>query len=381
MVMQYARDEAKIVVIVAGVAYEGWLQSEVSRSIESMCGTFSIPISLVPGNPPAIQRGHAVTVMIGSKVVIEGYVLAAEPFYRKGDCGMRITGRDRTGDLVHCTAIHQGGQWRNAMLDDIVGDLIAPFGLDLWVDTDLGEPIQDFKLSHGETVLDAISRAARLRGVLVTTSTDTDAYFGRRWTAAGRVWLTRAGTRRFKGAIVRGHNVLSMEGIGSDEQRHSEYIAYGQSHTVADFETARGMKAMASDGEVARYLPLVINADGNTTQAELGRLVTHTMRVRRGHAYGFRYQVEGWTFDGEPWPLNQRVAIYDDVAGLDGAEWLICAVKQTCDLKEGDVTELTVRPVEAYDTAPLKTKVKRRSWGNKGNTSNHSRGPSDEAHD
>jgi hypothetical protein len=57
-------------------------------------------------------------------------------------------------------------------------------------------------------------------------------------------------------------------------------------------------------------------------------------------------------------------------------------VKQTCDLREGDVTELLVRPVEAYDTAPLKTKVKSRNWGNKGNTTNHPagpRGPSDKA--
>ncbi|PKO57869.1 MAG: hypothetical protein CVU24_18190, partial [Betaproteobacteria bacterium HGW-Betaproteobacteria-18] len=61
------------------------------------------------------------------------------------------------------------------------------------------------------------------------------------------------------------------------------------------------------------------------------------------------------------------------------AEWLICAVKQTCDLKEGDVTELTVRPVEAYDTVPLKSKVKRHNWGNKGNTSTHPRGPHDKA--
>lgn len=91
--------------------------------------------------------------------------------------------------------------------------------------------------------------------------------------------------------------------------------------------------------------------------------------------------VEGWTWEGSPWPLNQRVAIYDDVAGLDGAEWLITSVRQTCTLQDGDVTELVVRPVEAYDTAPLKTRVKRRNWANNGNTTNHFRGPSDGATD
>jgi prophage tail gpP-like protein len=128
-----------------------------------------------------------------------------------------------------------------------------------------------------------------------------------------------------------------------------------------------------------RYLPLIINAEGNRSQHELQTLVDHTARVRRGHSLGFRYQVEGWTFDGEPWPLNQRIPIYDDVAGLAGDEWLIAHVRHTCDLREGDVTELTMRPIEAYDTAPLKSKVHRANWGNSGNTSNHPRGPSDRA--
>lgn len=359
MAKQFTRDDAKIAVLVNGQAYEGWLQSEVDRNLEAICGTFSIPVSLVPGDPPAIKRQDEVQVRIGNSVVITGYVLAAEPFYRGKDCGMRITGRDRTGDLVRCTAIHKGGQWRNAGLERICKDLVKPFGLRVLVDADLGAPIQDFKISHGETVVDALARAARLRGVMVTRSDD------------GQLLLTKAGKNRFKGEIRRGSNVIAMEGVGSDEQRHSEYIVYGQSNTIDDFETARGLKATAKDDEITRYLPLVINADGNTTQAELQALASHTARVRRGHSLGFRYTVEGWTFEGEPWPLNQRVAVYDDVAGLNGQEWLICSVKQTCDLKEGDVTELLVRPIEAYDTVPLKSKPKHRHWGNKGNQTDH----------
>lgn len=361
------RDSAFISVKVGGQAYEGWLQSEVDRDMEAICGTFSIPVSLVPGAPPAIRRQDKIEVWIGQTRVITGHVLTADPFYRRSDCGMRIVGRDRTGDMVRSSAIHKGGQWRSATLERIARDLAAPFGVEVVVDADIGAPIQDFKLYHGETVVSALSRAAKLRGVLLTPD------------GAGRLLLTKAGKERFKGAIVRGHNVISMDGIGTDENRHSEYIAYGQANCIDDFETARGLKASAKDDEIDRYMPLVINADGNTTQAELDALVRHTARVRRGHAYGFRYQVEGWTFEGEAWPLNQRVPIYDDVAGLDGAEWIIAAVKHTCTREDGDVTELTVRPIEAYDSVPLKSRPKRRNWGNKGNRTNHPRGPRDNA--
>ncbi|MES1977560.1 MAG: hypothetical protein V4451_05955 [Pseudomonadota bacterium] len=364
---RYPRDNIKITVEVNALEYTGWLQSEVERSLEAICGTFNVPVGMIPGQPSPFKRGDAVKVRIGGIVVINGYVLTAEPFYDAKDCGYRVVGRDRTGDLVRCSAIHKGGQWRNARLEQVAKDLLAPYGIEVKVATDTGEPLHDFKLSHGESVVDALARAARLRGVLVTRDDD------------GRLLLTKAGTEKFSGSIVRGQNVISMQGIGTDEQRHSEYIVYGQQNTIADFETSRSLKAMAKDPEITRYMPLVINADGNTTQAELQTLVDHTARVRRGHAYGFKYMVEGWTHQGKPWPLNQRVAVYDDVAGLGGEEWLICHVRQHCDLKQGDVTELTVRPIEAYDTAPLKTRVKRRNFGNKGNTTNHPRGPRDKA--
>lgn len=176
---------------------------------------------------------------------------------------------------------------------------------------------------------------------------------------------------------MRGVNVISMESVGTDAERHSDYFCYGQGNVthrsslqtlevggsmgdpIKAFKKAVQHKAQAKDPDMKRYLPLVINADGNNDAPDMQRLVDHTMRVRRGHAYGLKYVVEGWTWKGKPWEINTRVPIYDDIAGLDGDEWLICEVKQTVDLKEGDVTELLVRPREAYDTVPLKSKTKR----------------------
>jgi prophage tail gpP-like protein len=361
----YTRDDAQITVTVGGVAYQGWLQSEVERSIETIAGTFSIPVSLDPGNPPAIKRQDEVTVQIGDTTVLTGFVLSAEPFYKRGDCGVRVVGRDRTGDLVRCSALYKGGQWLHASLTRIVKDLVTPFDLEVVVDADVGAPLVDFKLYHGETVLDAIARAARLRGVLVTRDSD------------GRVLLTKAGKERFRGVIARGVNVIEMQGVGTDEHRHSEYVVFGQGNVEItagmtedqmslQFQNAHDMRESGKDAEIKRYSPLVIQADGNTTRAELKTLVEHTVKVRRGHALGIRYTVEGWTFEGEPWPINQRVQIFDDVVGLSGDEWLICSAKQTCDLREGDVTELLVRPVDAYDVVPLNSRPKPKKFGSEG---------------
>lgn len=333
---------------VGGKVFTGWLQSEVSRSIESLAGTFSIPTTFVPGDVPQIRRQDEVQVLVGDQVVITGYVMAAEPAYDEQGCALMVAGRDRTGDLVTSTAVHKGGQWRSVKIDRIVRDLVEPFGIKVKVVADIGKPMADFKLAFGESRLDAIARACKMRGVLPVPD------------GLGNMVLTKAGTEKAPGEIRRGKNVISMRGIGTDERRHSEYIVYGQGDVAQDFDAARQRKARAVDRDVRRYCPLILPADGNVSQADMQALADHTARVRRGHSQGFEYTLEGWLVNGKPWPINARVPVFDDVAGLDGAEWIICSTRLSVDLKRGAATVVVVRPIEAYDTVPLKTLVRHR---------------------
>lgn len=341
-------DQPVVSIRIDGQVFTGWLQSEVSRSIESLAGTFSIPTSLVPGDVPRIRRQDVVEVLVGDEVMITGFVMAAEPFYDDRSCGLNVAGRDRTGDLVTSSAIHKGGQWRGAKIDRIVADLAEPVGIKVKVQADIGKALDDFKINFGESRLDAIARACKLRGVLPIPD-------GR-----GNLVLTKAGVSKAPGEIRRGVNVISMRGIGTDERRHSEYIVYGQGHVANDFDAARQRKAHAKDPEIKRYSPLVIPADGNVSQADMQAMVDHTARVRRGHSRGFEYTLEGWLVNGKPWPINARVPVFDDIAGLDGDEWLICSTRLSLDLQRGATTVVVVRPIEAYDSVPLKTKVRHR---------------------
>ena len=345
-----------ICVRTGGKLLKGWSQAEVSRSIEALSSTFSLAMSLVPGQVPPLVSGAEVQVLVGDTVVLTGWVDKPRPFYRRGDCGLRVAGRSKTGGLVRSSAIHKGGQWINATVTQIAADLARPFGVEVKVAAGVnpGPPIADFKLSFGESCVDAISRAARMRGLLVTTDD------------AGRLLLTKAGVAKAPAELRRGVNIIAMEDIGSDEQRYQQYLGYAQSNVADDWDAARQVKATARDDEVPLYSVLLVQPDGNNTQADLQALVDHAARVRRGHAYGYRYTVEGWLVNGVPWPVNARVPIYDDIAGLAGAEWLICAARLMVDRDGGPVTVMDVRPIEAYDTVPLKTKVRHRKADRKG---------------
>lgn len=360
------RDALPITVTVNGQRLSGWSRAEVSRDLESLASTASLYVDKMPGQTVPIKRRDTAQIHIGSTLVLTGTVLLADPAYSKSDTGYQVQVRAKTGLLVKCSAIHKGGQWRGATLERIARDIITPFGLELVVATSLGAPIPLFQLGEGETALSALSRAAQLRGVLVTCD------------ELGRVVLGTAGATQFAGAIVRGLNVLEASPAGSDEDRHSEYIVHGKGGgaplitSLEQFDRARptatGLMASCKDPDITDYSPLVIQAEGNTSKTELQALVEHTMRVRRGKALGRRYVVDGWTWDGQPWPINQRVRIYDDEVGLSGAEWVIGSSRPHVDLKGGDVTELVVYPPEAFDRTPLKKQPTPKQFKGKGPT-------------
>ena len=74
---QFTRDDAKIYVTVNGRDYQGWLSSTIERSLETLSSRFTIPVSLIPGNPPDIKRQDAIKVRINDTLVVTGTVLAA----------------------------------------------------------------------------------------------------------------------------------------------------------------------------------------------------------------------------------------------------------------------------------------------------------------
>lgn len=336
----YTKESAQIYLTVNGVDFVGWQSCDLSFSMEDIARRATVPVDLIPGHPPAINRQDRVGIRIHNTVLMTGIVMAAEPFYRYNDCGIKVVARDITGDLIKASAMHKGGQWKNAKLDVIVADLLKPFGIKLRVLDDVGAVIKEFKLEHGETVLDAVARLAKKRQMILTSN------------PAGEAVLCRTGKTRVAGAIVRGQNVIEMDAIGTDEDRMGEYIMFGQSDVADDFEHAKSKKARVADKEITRYLPLLMNAEGKPDQADLQKQIEHQMRVRRGHAYGLKYKIEGWTTLGQAWDINQRVPIYDDMVGLNGEEWLISEIQYTVDVKDGDVRNVTVRPIEAYDILP-----------------------------
>lgn len=332
--------------LIGGLAYGGWTRLEVQRGIEQIAGGFVLQLtSRYPGVdvPMQLREGLACEVHLGNDLVISGYIDDYETDDTDTSSTVRVSGRDKTADLVDCSAIYKTGQWRGVKLNQIVSDIARPFGIGLVVapGTDTGDVFKRFALEEGEKAFDAIDRACRLRAVLVTSTPD------------GSLLITTASTVRSGVRLVEGLNMKKFNSKHSWKERHSEIILKGQvpGDDHENGVAAAHLKASAKDVEIARYRPLVVIAEHGTSTKSLADRAAWEVKVRMGRGKRGGCTVVGWRTgrDGQEGPLwqpNTLVHVTSDRMNID-MELLIvsCSYQLT---EQGKVTDLTFARPEAF---------------------------------
>jgi prophage tail gpP-like protein len=339
-------DPNECTLTVGGLAHHGWTRSEVQAGIEQMAGGFVLQMaSTYPGDkaPIELREGLPCEVKLGDDLVITGYIDDLETDDTDTTTSVRLAGRDKTADLVDCSAIHKTGQWRGVRLVQIVTDLAKPFGIAVVVapGTDTGEVFKRFALEEGETAFSAIDRACRLRGVLATS------------TPEGQVLLTTASTVHSGVHLIEGVNMKLFNSRHSWKERHSQIIIKGQ--VAGDDqeygESAAHLKAEAKDAEIDRYRPLIVMAEHGTTNKALGERATWEVKVRMGRGKRGGCTVVGWRTgkdgqEGPIWRPNTLVRVTSPRMRMDMDVLIVsCNYQNT---EQGRMTELTFARPEAF---------------------------------
>jgi prophage tail gpP-like protein len=327
-----------------GMIYGGWRRVSVTRSIEQLAGRFDLEITeRWPGQPEAtpIRPGQRCVLTLDGRPVITGWVDGVTFDYDAASHRIRVIGRDLTGDLVDCSAIHKSGQWRNATIQGVARDLLAPYGIRtiLQDGVDTGAPFASYNIQEGESVFECLARAARLRALLLTSDPE------------GRLVITRAGSERLETGLVEGRNIKAARAEILWQERYSTYIAKGQARlgSGGDLDHAAS-SATVDDANIPRHRPLIVLADtqgDNATQAER---VEWERNVRRGRSVRGQVTVQGWTrADGRLWLPNAIVPVTSPLLWLDDAQMLIVGCTYTLDDQAGALTELAIARPDAFD--------------------------------
>jgi prophage tail gpP-like protein len=322
--------------------YAGWKSVRVSRSIERIAGSFTLNVSdKTPGETaiPSIPTGSACRVSVDGETVISGFVDRVSPTHNAEEHELALSGRDVTGDLVDCSAVHVPGEWHDQKLEAIVKALIEPFGISLHVGTDTGAAFRRFRIEEGETVFEAIDRGCRQRAVLPMSN------------GVGGLVLGRAGQSRMDAVLQFGVNVLSASADLTHIDRFSEYTVKGQQPWAKYLkpEDQAQLVGKAVDPNVRRYRPLTLIAEEATDKDASVDRAKWEANVRSARAQRYTVKTQGWrcTEKGDLWKPNRIVAVRDPWLGVD-ADLLITDVAF---LKGdgGSTTALRLCPTGAFE--------------------------------
>lgn len=328
-----------------GMIYGGWTSMRLERGMEQCSGMFELGVTeLWPENlsPREIAPGDECTVLLDGSTVITGYVDELSLGYSASKHEVMVRGRDKTADLVDCSAVKPAGQWSGRKLEQIAADLCKPFGIEVITRTSTGKPFANFALQQGETVFEAIERMARIRAVLVTAD------------GLGNLVITRASSERVATPLVRGENILEANGTMNWRERFQTYTMKGQAAGGDYFsgKAAAQIKAVASDPAVGRYRPLIVVSEGQDVAASLKDRVQWEASVRAARSNDITIKVQGWTHADGLWAPNVLVAVRDPWLRLD-ADLLIKKVSYQLDTG-GTFTELQLTRADAYSLLPMK---------------------------
>lgn len=326
--------------VVDGVRHAGFQQGTVTQAFGASLTATTWQVSYATrdsehAEPVIIEAGDPVVVRVGDEELVRGFVVDDGEDYDAAERRYTVSGSSALVDVLDCSAVHTSRRFRDQTLFEIARALVD--GYDVRIDDRVldDEPIARFALQDGESIAEALGRAARLRGVVLADH-------------GGDLVITRVGAEHTDTVLERGRNVLTGERRRSWRERYSEYRFRGQTRADDDTNglTAAQVGNTIEDRGVTRLRRLVVHAHTDRRE-DIGRRAQLERNMRAGRSERLVYEVAGWrNAEGNLWRPNTRVRVQDDWLGVD-AELLITRVTHVFDARRYRTTLELTRP-EAF---------------------------------
>lgn len=347
----------EVALAVNGTRYRGWKSVRITRSIESIAGSFALDVSDRWDGveaPWPIAEEDECRVEIDGITVIDGYVDKRSLSASKDARTLSYSGRDRAAQLVDCSAITDAGgvskgKWTFYNIDvfRLAVALAEPFGIPVSVQPGLGVVLAKDKkvvVHPGDTSFEVLSRMAAAAGVLLVSD------------GAGGLVITRAGAAR-AASLVESENILAASVDYDAADRFHRYLISSQ---IPGLDEASGeatrIQAEAIDKGVRRTeRVLLIRPDKGYTTAESRQRADWEARVRAARAEKVNVTVQGWKQpNGKLWPINAITRVRAPrLIGVDG-DLLISQVEYSIG-DGGKVTQLSLVRPDAFTPEPSAT--------------------------
>lgn len=352
-------DELKI--ISNNKSYAGWETISIKRSMETLCGDFTVSLSdrFTPlGKSFIMSAQDDVLLKIGDDNILAGFIDSIEPDYSNNGLLITVSGRDKTADLVDCGAANTPGSFNKATFKNIVAALVNPFGIETVYQAEISDRKIKFTIDSGESVFQALERLAVQEGVLLQTD------------SAGRLVFAKNTFERADTGLATGDNILRIRLTYDFTDRFSPYIVRGQAAGDGNTpwsKTRAAVGAFSVDAVVNRYRPLVLQAETAATPASALRRAQWERTIRRARAMRVGIAVQGWRQTGSDqlWAINQITNVYAPQIRVVNLDLLIAEVVFSKS-ESGTETRLTLVPKDSFikepPPPPKATRGKKLPW-------------------
>lgn len=365
-----------VALVINGRRYRGWKSVRITRSIESLAGSFSLEVSDRwdgQTDPWPIQNEDACRVEIDGEVLIDGYVDTTDISATKDSRTLSYGGKDKAAAIVENSATVQGAsvikkigasesatfdptkhnadavKWSYTNIDvaDFTRAIARPHGLSVSVQAGLTfRKVPKVVVNPGETGWETVKRVAEAAGVLLVSD------------GAGGILITRTGTTRAT-ILQEGFNVLEAGRRSDATNRFRLYLLSCQLPGTDEASgTATRIQAQATDDDVRRASRvLLIRPDKGYTTAEARARADWEARNRAARADAITCTVQGWRQpNGMLWPLNALTHVRaPTMIGVDG-EMLISQVEYSLG-SNGRLTQLRLLRPDAFEPEPVAAAV------------------------
>lgn len=346
---------SEVLVKVRGATFLGWKDVLITRSLESLCASFSLSYidawQFADGQGGYskwyLKPGDPCEIFIDNDLLITGYIDEVNSSYDGDSRTFSVAGRDKTCDLVDCAAsVERDRTYQNLTVAQCARLLLSPFGITLIEQASSGKPLAQISVDNGQTVFDVLENASKQRALLLTTN------------EKGEFLVTSPGFKKASVAIIEGEtNILSAAMSLDHKKRFSKVVVMGQANSgeALSAELSFQTKASATDPTVDRYRPRVITAERTLTQNEANLRAQWESKYNAAKSVTIQMSLNGWrqgTDKNAPlWDTNMTVEVDAPELSTRGV-MLIETVRYRLN-EQGEIVELTLSRPDAWVPNPI----------------------------
>jgi prophage tail gpP-like protein len=336
-------------------AFTGWTSIRVTRGIERCPSDFEIiATERNPLEPTVLQiyPGDQCQILLGSDLVLTGYIDQVMPSIGPSSHSIKIVGRSKCADLVDCSAMFSTFQMNNTNPVQLATMLCQPFGITVEAIGDIGNTsIPLFAVILTETPMEIIERISRYAALLAYDDTNGD------------LILTRVGSTTMQSGFAQGQNIQSAGAAFTMNERYSTVSAALLSTEFLLGETAPADQATAlnddtlgsaTDPGVLRHRPLLIIAEQNDPNFTITKQrVQWEVNRRYGRSQQVQLVCDSWRDSADQlWQVNALANVDMPALKVPKQVWLISEVSFLKDEK-GTRAEVTLMPPGAFQVEPI----------------------------